>query len=128
MLQLLYMLLSLILSLIGAAVLAGSATSLIMGSAVGLGTALGGGVLFAVLTGIVSIAAWVLAIVAAIKAYGYTAVSYTHLDVYKRQGMIHGRKPQLPSDTVKDGALRFAHRTLAAIGLKLCLIPLPGLG
>ena len=42
--------------------------------------------------------------------------------------MIHGRKPQLPSDTVKDGALRFAYRTLAAIGLKLCLIPLPGLG
>ena len=41
-LELLYMLLNLILGLIGTAVLAGSATSLIMGSAVGLGTAIGG--------------------------------------------------------------------------------------
>ena len=72
MLQRLYMLLNLILSLIGTAVLAGSATSLIMGSAVGLGTALGGGAIFGVLIGIVSLVAWVLAIVAAVKAYGYT--------------------------------------------------------
>ena len=72
MLQLLYMLLNLILSLIGTAVLAGSATSLIMGSAVGLGTALGGGAIFGVLIGSVSLVAWVLAIVAAVKAYGYT--------------------------------------------------------
>ena len=43
-----------------------------MGSAVGLGTALGGGAIFGVLIGIVSLVAWVLAIVAAVKAYGYT--------------------------------------------------------
>ena len=67
-LELLYMLLGLILSLI----VAGSATSLLTGSAVGLGTAIGGGAVFAVLTGIVSIVAWVFAIIAAIKAYGYT--------------------------------------------------------
>ena len=71
-LELLYMLLGLILSLIGTAVVAGSATSLLTGSAVGLGTAIGGGAVFAVLTGIVSIVAWVFAIIAAIKAYGYT--------------------------------------------------------
>lgn len=49
-LELLYMLLGLILSLIGTAVVAGSATSLLTGSAVGLGTAIGGGAVFAVLT------------------------------------------------------------------------------
>ncbi len=72
MLQLFNMLLGVIIGVIAAAVVAGSTASLFAGSAAGFGTAVGGGTIFLVLAGIVSVVAWVFAIIAAVKAYGYT--------------------------------------------------------
>ena len=40
-----------------------------------------------------------------------TAVSYTHLDVYKRQGVSHGRIPVTMEDDQRQGARRGLSRT-----------------